>query len=83
MTTTSPTSLCYRDSVILRAVAAGRCEIAADVGVLLKIDGMGCCDQLVGTRLSQAGLIATDGSRPGPARLTAAGRTLLERSAIP
>jgi hypothetical protein len=76
--TASCTALCNRDRAVLRAVAAGRCEIAADVGVLLVIDGMCCCDQLVGARLSQAGLIATDGSRPAPARLTAAGRALLE-----
>ncbi|HEY3259281.1 MAG TPA: hypothetical protein VGJ95_03290 [Pseudonocardiaceae bacterium] len=78
MTRTSFTALCHRDRVVLKAVAAGRCHIAAEVGVVLTIDGMGCCDQLVGARLSQAGLIAIDGARPGPARLTAAGRAVLD-----
>lgn len=78
MTTTSCTALCHRDKAVLRAVAAGRCETAADVGVLLVIDGVGCCDQLIGERLTKAGLIATNGSRPGPVRLTASGRAALE-----
>lgn len=70
--------LCHRDRAVLRAVAAGRCMLAADAGVVLVIDGVCCCDQLIGTRLSRAGLIATSGARPAPVRLTDSGRALLE-----
>jgi hypothetical protein len=73
MTTTS-TILSSRDRAVLRAVAAGRCTISA-VGCALAVDGMGCCDQFVGRRLTNAGLIA---ATPGPAHLTADGRALLE-----
>jgi len=78
MTTTLRATLSHRDRAVLRAVAAGRCQISDDFGVQLVIDGVCCCDQFVGTRLSQAGLIATDGSRPGLARLTPSGRAVLE-----
>jgi hypothetical protein len=62
----------YRDRAVLRAVAAGRCQLA---GECLRIDGLGCCDQFAGLRLTQAGLIAAvDGS----ATLTPSGRALLE-----
>jgi hypothetical protein len=71
MTTT--TDLSYRDRAVLRAVAAGRCTVSA-IGVLA-VDGLGCCDQFVGRRLANAGLIAPG---PGPARLTATGRALVE-----
>jgi hypothetical protein len=72
------TALSHRDRAVLRAVAAGRCEISDLVAVSLVIDGMSCCDQLVGPRLARAGLIATSGTRPGPARLTPSGQALLE-----
>jgi hypothetical protein len=72
MTTTS-TILSNRDRAVLRAVAAGRCTLST--GCVLAVDGMGCCDQFVGRRLANAGLIA-DG--PGPAHLTADGHALLE-----
>jgi len=78
MTTTPKATLSHRDRAVLRAVAAGRCQISGDIGVQLVIDGVCCCDQSVGARLSRAGLIATDGSRPGLARLTPSGRALLE-----
>lgn len=78
MTTTSRIVLCHRDRAVLRAVAAGRCAIAAEIGVLLTIDGVRCCDQMVGARLANAGLITTAGSRPGPAQLTPSGQALLE-----
>jgi hypothetical protein len=77
MTTTPQATLSHRDRAVLRAVAAGRCQLAGDIGVQLTIDGVCCCDQSVGARLSQAGLIATDGSRPGLARLTQSGRAML------
>jgi hypothetical protein len=66
-----------RDRAVLRAVAAGRCELSAELGGLL-VDGMSCCDQFVGVRLTTAGLIAAAGSGPGPARLTASGQALLD-----
>lgn len=75
---TISTMLSHRDRAVLRAVAAGRCQVTADVGVQLVIDGLCCCDQFVGARLSEAGLIAADGCRPAPARLTPSGRALLE-----
>lgn len=78
MTTTDLTSLSHRDRAVLRAVAAGRCAISGDAGTRLVIDGIGCCDQLVGPRLARAGLIAAAGSRPGPARLTPTGQALLD-----
>ena len=77
VTATTVPALCHRDRAVLRAVAAGRCEVA-DVGPTLVIDGVCCCDQLVGARLVSAGLIATDGPRTGPARLTPSGRALLD-----
>ena len=78
MTTTARADLCHRDRAVLRAVAAGRCVVADDAGVVLVIDGKCCCDQLIGSRLCQAGLITTAGSRPAPVRLTDSGRALLE-----
>ncbi|MBW4717054.1 hypothetical protein [Saccharothrix obliqua] len=65
------TPLTHRDRAVLRAVEAGRC--AFEGGTLL-VDGIGCCDQFAGSRLTRAGLIAGAG---GPARLTAAGRAAL------
>lgn len=72
--------LSHRDRAVLRAVSEGRCEISAGIGAWLIIDGLACCDQLVGQRLTRAGLIENTaaGARSGPARLTASGRALLE-----
>jgi hypothetical protein len=69
--------LSHRDLAVLRAVAAGRCEMSGACGGSLTIDGLGFCDQFVGPRLASAGLIAAPGPQPGPARLTASGRALL------
>ncbi|HEV7450428.1 MAG TPA: hypothetical protein VGO16_03380 [Pseudonocardiaceae bacterium] len=77
MNTTTTTPLSYRDRAILRAVAAGRCEIAETFGGNLVIDGMWFTDQFAGPRLTEAGLIIA-GPQGGPARLTASGRSLLE-----
>jgi hypothetical protein len=71
------TDLTHRDRAILRAVAAGRCRITGDACAALVIDGLSCCDQFVGPRLTQAGLIVA-GARQEPARLTESGRALLE-----
>ena len=78
MSTSNVIPLSHRDRAVLRAVAAGRCVISGDAGASLAIDGVCCCDQLVGPRLTRAGLIAAAGSGSGPARLTASGRALLE-----
>jgi hypothetical protein len=66
------TMISHRDRAVLRAVAAGRCEMA---GECLRIDGLGCCDQFAALRLTRAGLIAAS---DGPARLTPSGEALLE-----
>jgi hypothetical protein len=70
-------TLTHRDRAILRAVAAGRCQISGGACASLTVDGLSCCDQFVGARLTGAGLIAAPGSRPEPARLTETGRALL------
>ncbi|WP_433285788.1 hypothetical protein ACQPZQ_28645 [Pseudonocardia sp. CA-142604] len=75
ITTANPLS--YRDRAVLRAVAAGRCEISDDTGGALVVDGRFLSDQFTGPRLTAAGLIAA-GSHHGPARLTASGAALLE-----
>ncbi len=67
------TIISHRDRAVLRAVAAGRCEIA---GRCLRIDGLSCCDQFAAMRLTEAGLIT--GSDTEPARLTPSGQALLE-----
>ncbi|HET9142185.1 hypothetical protein [Actinophytocola sp.] len=70
------TQLSHRDRAILRAVAAGRCQISGGACTALLIDGVGCCDQFAGARLTREGLIAPPGPGPQPARLTAHGRAL-------
>jgi hypothetical protein len=81
MTTTATTTdqtgtvLSFRDRAILRAVAAGRCTISTRDCGALAVDGMVCCDQFVGPRLTTAGLIAAG---PDRALLTPTGRALLE-----
>lgn len=72
-TTAAP--LTSRDRAVLRAVAAGRCEIAATGGALV-VDGLCFTDQFAGARLTAAGLIAA-GTGSGRASLTASGRELL------
>jgi hypothetical protein len=69
------TTISNRDRAVLRAVAAGRCQID---GVCLSVDGLSCCDQFAAMRLTQAGLIAQAGPEPQPARLTPTGLALLE-----
>lgn len=66
-----PPSLSGRDRAVLRAVAAGRCVFVD--GTCLTVDSVRCCDQFVGARLADAGLITGIGA----ASLTAAGRDLL------
>jgi hypothetical protein len=74
-TTTQPT---HRDLALLRAVAAGKCELVNDCGPVLIVDGRCCCDQLLARRLTQTGLIdPPSGPDRAPARLTDAGEALL------
>jgi len=79
-TTISTPALSHRDRAVLRAVRAGRCLVSGRSAALLVIDGVGCCDQFVASRLVQAGLIATPGPRPAPAHLTASGLALLQEA---
>lgn len=68
-------ALTGRDRAVLRAVAAGRCQLGAGCEPVLLVDGLGCADFSAAARLVGAGLIA----RPdptlllGPAQLTAEG----------
>ena len=71
---TTTRQLSYRDRAVLRAIAAGRCTISARDDALA-IDGLGCCDQFVGSRLRSAGFI--DASA-GLACLTPSGLAVLE-----
>jgi hypothetical protein len=77
MNATTAIRLSQRDRAVLRAVAAGRCEISETFGGNLVIDGVWFTDQFAGLRLTEAGLII-GGPLGGPARLTASGRSLLE-----
>jgi hypothetical protein len=72
-------TICGRDRAVLRAVAAGRCQIGAGCQPLLLVDGLVCADSDAGHRLVAAGLIEPpDTTRPlGPATLTPAGRAVL------
>ncbi|MHA6630532.1 hypothetical protein ACU61A_34270 [Pseudonocardia sichuanensis] len=76
MSTTTATPLTPRDRAVLRAVAAGRCEISAAAGGVLVVDGLCFADQFTGPRLTSAGLIAA-AAETGRALLTASGRALL------
>ncbi len=76
-TTTSGRTVSHRDRSVLRAVDAGRCEVSGTGTVLLVVDGVCCCDQFLGRRLVLAGLIASPGPVPAPARLTASGHAAL------
>jgi len=71
-----------RDRALLRAVAAGRCQLGAGCEPVLLVDGIMCADFSAGHRLVAAGLILPpDRARPlGPAALTAAGERVLTLS---
>lgn len=81
MTTTISQAYSSRDRAVLRAVAAGRCELSVKLGGLLAVDGLGISDQFVGARLAKAGLIAASGRGPGSVRLTPSGHALLAAAA--
>lgn len=72
-------ALTRRERAVLLAIAAGRCQISAGAGASLVIDGLACCDQLVGPRLIRAGLIEPvgRGAKPAVAELTATGKAAL------
>jgi hypothetical protein len=76
MSTTTAAPLSIRDKAVLRAVAAGRCEIARAAGGVLIVDGLCFADQFAGPRLASAGLIAAT-AETGHAMLTASGQALL------
>ena len=67
---TATATLSKRDRAVLRAVAAGRCQVSGGCGTTLVIDGLCCADQFAGARLTGAGLVAVPGSAGGRARLT-------------
>jgi hypothetical protein len=68
-----PSEICGRDRAVLRAVAAGRCELRAGCEPELVVDGVRCADSGVATRLIAAGfLVKPIGSTI--AQLTPAGR---------
>lgn len=71
------TEVCGRDRAVLRAVAAGRCQLWAGCEPLLVVDGVGCADSAVARRLLTAGLLAAPTTGAERARLTAAGRAAL------
>jgi hypothetical protein len=68
-------TLSGRDRALLRAVAAGRCQLGAGWQPVLLVDGLACADSLAGQRLVAAGLIQPpDPDRPlAPASITPLG----------
>lgn len=69
-----------RERAVLRAVAAGRCQLGAGCEPVLLVDGMVCADLALGHRLVAAGLIVPPdpAASAGPAVLTADGRAVLD-----
>lgn len=81
MSSTEP-ELSGRETALLRAVAAGRCELVCGCEPDLLIDGRWCGDQSAAHNLATAGLIGpAEPVGPGEritAIVTDAGRALLE-----
>jgi len=73
----SRAEVCGRDRAVLRAVAAGRCQLRAGCEPLLVVDGVGCADSAAARRLIAAGLLAPPTRVAERARLTEAGRAAL------
>src|SRR3954447_3448048 len=69
--------VCGRDRALLRAVAAGRCQLRAGCEPQLIVDGLSCADSAAARRLIVAGLIASPAATIEQARLTSAGRAAL------
>jgi hypothetical protein len=57
MSEEEPSEICGRDRAVLRAVAAGRCELWAGCEPVLVVDGVRCADSGVAARLIAAGLV--------------------------
>ncbi|GAA0944839.1 hypothetical protein [Pseudonocardia zijingensis] len=77
--TTMTLTLTGRDRALLRAVAAGRCDIAPAGTPDLRVDGRWFCDQPRAHALIAAGLLARAAGASARALLTGAGRAALER----
>ena len=71
------TEVCGRDRAVLRAVAAGRCQLRSGCEPQLVIDGVACADSAAARRLITAGLLAPPTGPAQRALLTAAGRAAL------
>jgi hypothetical protein len=71
-------TLTGRDRALLRAVAAGRCDITPTGIPDLRVDGRWFCDQPRAHALLAAGLVARARGAPATALLTSAGRAALE-----
>ena len=74
--------LTARDRALLRAVAAGRCDLVVGAAPEFRVDGRWYCDQSRAHDLIAAGLLAalrTSGRERGPAALTVAGRHAIAR----
>ena len=82
LNTLNTLDLTGRDRALLRAVAAGRCDIARTGVPDLRVDGRWFCDQPRAHVLLAAGLMARAGAgvrgAPATARLTSAGRAALD-----
>jgi hypothetical protein len=74
----STMTLTGRDRALLRAVAAGRCDIAPTGFPDLRVDGRWFCDQPRAHVLLAAGLVARASGGPATALLTSAGRAALD-----
>jgi hypothetical protein len=76
----STATLTGRDRALLRAVAAGRCDLVTATAPELRVDGLWYCDQARAHDLVVAGFLIAlraTGRDRGPATLTAAGRHAL------
>jgi hypothetical protein len=74
--------LTARDRALLRAVAAGRCDLVMGAAPEFRVDGRWYCDQSRAHDLIAADLLAalrTSGRERGPAALTVAGTHALAR----
>ena len=73
-------TLTVRDRALLRAVAAGRCDLVVGAAPEFRVDGRWYCDQSRAHDLIAAGLLSAlraSGRERGPAELTMAGRRAL------
>jgi hypothetical protein len=75
--TESTPEVCGRDRAVLRAVAAGRCQLRAGCEPVLIVDGRCCADSAAAHRLIAAGLLVPPTGAGGRAQLTLAGRATL------